>query len=134
MRLYQVGDRVGAICSADSETVKFFGYGTYQGDHIPPDDVMGPFGHMALYGAKNPKIQLDDGSVAWGCECWWGSEDQIRKSIGDREVIIVMPDGRRLPTDAERDEAVELMAEATASVEEVLNGIDFAKLDREAEE
>ncbi len=91
------GDRVGAIQKADekTETVWFFGYGTYEGDEIPPENVK-LFG-ISLFelGLKNPKIILDSGKIVWGCECWWGGEETVKKSIGDRNVIIVDPDEAR---------------------------------------
>lgn len=37
----------------------------------------------------NPKLLLDSGKVVWGFECWWGSEEKIRDSIGSRRVVDV---------------------------------------------
>lgn len=37
--------------------------GTYEGMFPAPD------------GFDNPRIRLEDGSVIWGAECWWGSAD-----------------------------------------------------------
>lgn len=77
------GERVGAICSADAKKVRLFGYGVYAGDHPggPMDKFVGePY--------PNPRIDLDGGGVVWGCECWWGPEEKVRASIGEREVII----------------------------------------------
>ena len=31
----------------------------------------------------NPKIELDDGTTAWGCECWWMSEEAYQKVLDD---------------------------------------------------
>jgi len=75
------GIRVGAIRDSDSKNVNLFGYGVYLGDEVPPNYVS-PFG-------KNPKIQLDDGQIVWGYQCWWGPEDKIRQHIGDRHVTLV---------------------------------------------
>lgn len=83
---YQVGDRVGAILSADAEEVHFLGYGIYAGEEVPPEGP-GFLGMLHTLGRSNPKIILDDGKVVWGCECWWGSEVDIRRSIGDRRII-----------------------------------------------
>lgn len=79
-----VGTRVGAIRNANEETVYLYGYGTYVGDEIPPVE-------KRLFGLEipNPKIVLDNGSVVWGRECWWGSEEQIKEMIGNRKVEIV---------------------------------------------
>ena len=79
----QKGARVGAIQSADKDTVNFYGYGVYVGDEIPPD------GFCHDVGIPNPKIQLDDGGIVWGQECWWGPEEQVKKQIGDRKIITV---------------------------------------------
>ncbi|MFA7637420.1 MAG: hypothetical protein WCX81_06625 [Monoglobales bacterium] len=77
------GDRVGAILSADKDEVRLLGYGTYLGDEVPPDGFMHEIGH------QNPKIQLDNGDIVWGYQCWWGDEEQVKKKIGDRRVVIV---------------------------------------------
>lgn len=83
---YKAGDRVGAIMDSSEEEVRMFGYGQYMGDEVPPPEItfMGipiPF--------PNPKIVLDSGKVVWGCECWWGSEAQVKRMIGGRRVIEV---------------------------------------------
>lgn len=109
----KIGDRVGAIESADSCAVRMFGYGVYEGDHVRPDDLPGVFGSLAEireaaieangpekqwteaqrrtfnWLASNPRIRLDSGDVVWGCQCWWGPEAEIKKTIGDRQVVIV---------------------------------------------
>lgn len=81
------GHRVGAISSADQEVVYLFGYGTYQGEEVPPPGVR--FAGMELHtlDRPNPKILLDSGKVVWGYECWWGPEARIRESIGTRRVV-----------------------------------------------
>ena len=89
------GDRVGAMMSADKEEVHLFGYGTYRGEEVPPADIRMWGVDLSELGHENPKILLDNGKVVWGCECWWGDEEQVRKSIGDRRVVIVDPDEAR---------------------------------------
>lgn len=64
---HEVGARIGALLSVDDEVVHFLGYGTYQGDQLPPD-----------FPLPNPKLELDDGSIVWGYQCWWGPEDAVR--------------------------------------------------------
>ena len=82
----QIGDRVGAIRSADKDTVYLFGYGVYEGDHELPEE-------LALYpGMTNPRMKLDDGTTVFGIESWWGSEKKIRESIGSRAVVVVKPE------------------------------------------
>jgi hypothetical protein len=75
------GARVGAIRSATTSVVDFYGYGVYDGD----------FDHEVMEGVTvpNPRITLDGGGVVWGCECWWGGEDAVKKRIGGRKVVIV---------------------------------------------
>lgn len=65
------GDRIGAIRSAKNNTVQLLGYGTYLGDEVPGD----------LYPRPTPKLQLDNGNVVWGFQCWWGSESAVRSRI-----------------------------------------------------
>ena len=74
----EVGARVGAIQSADELEVRLYGYGVYDGDKEHPD-----------LGFPNPRITLDDGRIVWGCECWWGPEEKVKKLIGKRAVKIV---------------------------------------------
>lgn len=90
-----IGDRVGAILSADDKAVRFCGFGVYVGDEIPKEaagwiaDVARDMGHA------NPKIQLDSGKVVYGCECWWGSEEEVRRQLAGREIIHVDIDEER---------------------------------------
>lgn len=92
-RMAKEGDRIGAMQKATDDEVYLFGYGTYS-EEIPPADPKGQrgmvdFTHHA--GVTNPKLTLDDGTVVWGCECWWGLEDGVKDFIGDRKIIKVSP-------------------------------------------
>ena len=87
MSKHEAGDRVGAILSADKDSVRFLGYGTYAGRKVPHKGAGGMAGMMAEVGLTNPRIDLDSGEVVYGCECWWGSATKIEEMIGDREVI-----------------------------------------------
>lgn len=85
----EIGDRVGVIQKAERDTVYLFGYGTYEGEHIPPDDVGG-----FNVGIPNPKLKLDDGTIIYGCESWWGPESNVRKNVGEfKTVVMVAPGG-----------------------------------------
>ncbi len=83
--------------------VFFFGYGVYQGLEIPPDE--GPTSRTSILhaeGCMNPKIVLDQGDVIWGCECWWGLEENIREAIqesGSTVIELTIADARagRIP-------------------------------------
>lgn len=71
------GDRIGALIGTnDDKVVKWLGYGTYQGEHVPPEDVGG-----YNLGLPNPKLVLDNGDVVWGCEVWWGSEKGMKEKL-----------------------------------------------------
>ena len=81
--------RVGAIQKTDAETVYLFGYGIYLGCEVPPLGTycLGVDLHEEAH--PNPKIRLDSGDIVWGCECWWGGEESVKRDIGDRKVVIV---------------------------------------------
>ena len=74
------GTRVIALVSVKAGVVESFGAGEYVGDEIPPKEIGG-----FNMGAPNPKILLDSGETVWGCECWWGPEEQIRKRYPEKE-------------------------------------------------
>lgn len=84
--MVNIGDRVGAVQSADQIEVKLFGYGVYEGDKIPES---GMFKELHL---ENPCILLDNGKKVYGYQCWFGTEDEVKKLIGDRKVTIVDPE------------------------------------------
>lgn len=90
------GTRVGAVMSADDKAVKFFGWGTYAGHEVPGPEVGGFMGTL-LREMKmvNPKINLDDGKVVWGCECWWGPEEKVRAMLDGRLLESVDIDAMR---------------------------------------
>jgi hypothetical protein len=82
-----IGGRVGALLGAKGRLVELLGYGTYDGHHPIDDDACGWMADAlrenrdeGLY-CENPRITLDDGSHVWGCECWWGSEDDMHERI-----------------------------------------------------
>ena len=80
---YSIGDRVGAMMSANESTVRLYGYGVYEGEQVPTR------GYPKDLGMENPKIKLDDGQIVYGFECWWGPEEKIKKIIGTRPVQVV---------------------------------------------
>lgn len=86
----KVGDRVGAILSANKDEVKFLGYGVYVGNEIPSENCVGFLSKSLINnGIANPKILLDSGKYVFGCECWWGSEDKVRDAIDGRKIVDV---------------------------------------------
>jgi hypothetical protein len=79
----KIGDRVAAVMEINDEERKvlLFGAGVYVGDVVPEN----PSSTLAVYCARNqlanPKIQLDDGKIIFGCECWWDDEAVITDII-----------------------------------------------------
>jgi hypothetical protein len=83
-----IGSRVGAILKSDDKDVYFIGYGTYVGDELPIG--IGGFGDLLVsINRKNPKIVLDNGDFVFGCECWWASEEEVKRRIKDMNIINV---------------------------------------------
>lgn len=73
--------RVGAINDVSDSQVEFFGFGNYVGDFVPTEAVGWLADIAKEVGRKNPKIELDNGEFVYGCECWWGGEDAVKKEI-----------------------------------------------------
>lgn len=73
---WEVGDRIGAIMRSEEKKVYSLGFGTYLGDEVPPKEIGG-----FNVGLPNPKLQLDTGQVVWGCECWWGTEEGMKRRL-----------------------------------------------------
>jgi hypothetical protein len=98
--MYDPGIRVGAILGADKATVEFLGYGIYEGDfpfgNTEPTDPVGDTADKVRAQAQdngmfpNPRIRLDSGSVVWGCECWWGPEDQIKGELEKYQNVVTV--------------------------------------------
>lgn len=97
------GERVGAISGTkgDEKVVHIFGFGVYEGETVPTSDAGGFMGKMLHDGkVKNPTIKLDNGDIVYGCECWWGAEEQIKAKIahfeegGYKIVTITIADAR----------------------------------------
>jgi len=86
--LTTIGSRIGVFSHADEEKkiLYFLGFGIYECDEVPPSDEKMEEQNF-LYRAciesnvKNPKLQLDNGKVIFGCECWWCPEEKAKKII-----------------------------------------------------
>lgn len=77
----QPNERVGAFLSADKDTVKFLGFGVYEGEFVP-EEAVGVFAEaLREHGVTNPRIKLDNGDVVYGCECWWDGEPEVQKRL-----------------------------------------------------
>ena len=83
----------------DGEDGKLFVYGegTYVGDARPVDGtqtIVGVVDDTFPDDWKNPRIELDSGDVVWGCQCWWGPVEQLRKRYGEQpEEVVPVPEG-----------------------------------------
>lgn len=85
------GTRVVAIQKATDDEVFIYGYGVYRGDSVPPK---GRNEHADLYNTlelPNPCIELDEGGMVFGFECWWGDEEKFKKWVGVRKITKVDP-------------------------------------------
>jgi len=79
---YEVGERVGAVLGVKDNVVEFLGYGVYEGEQKVSEDAVGMFAEMCRQMDRpNPCILLDSGKRVYGCECWWGTEEQIKPML-----------------------------------------------------
>jgi hypothetical protein len=92
------GDKVGAISRIEEGVVYFFGWGVYNGYHIPPDFIKAHGFQVNRFRPPHnrvPKITLWNGEVVWGPECYWGAEDIIKDEIEGHQVVRVHPSVER---------------------------------------
>jgi hypothetical protein len=114
---HQYGSRVGVLLSANEYQVELIGYGVYEGPQpIPLEGPERPAGFVGMCAREsvqftpdkphlNPRIRLDSGSIVWGCESWWASEEYVKKICASgREVIHVDINAVRAQLLAEEDE------------------------------
>lgn len=88
--MIKIGDRVGAIIGVENKIVTFLGYGVFEGDFYP-EDAVGFIANALRFNVEkgkakkedktNPRIKLDNGGSVYGCECWWGSEEKVKKEL-----------------------------------------------------
>lgn len=83
----KIGMRVGVFHSLTDKTLALLGYGVYEGNEIPPEDILAPEGPLALLGLPIPKLRLDDGTVVWGCEIWWNTEASVKAFEEGRQIV-----------------------------------------------
>lgn len=97
----KAGDRVIAISHFDQkqQALLVFGEGVYLGMFPLPPEVPG-----FNFGQENPKIQLDNGKVVWGCMCWYGSVQNMKERFsGFKWETIEVPDFKQ-PCDSDQSE------------------------------
>lgn len=77
--------RVLAIIACENGAVYSLGEGNYVGDFPLPDEIVKLFKAPSYDGRPIPKIELDNGDVVWGCECYWSEADKMRKHFEGAE-------------------------------------------------
>lgn len=87
LRGWRPGDRVACWLSADDREVRLLGYGVYDGEDVPGPEAGGLAALLRSLGEKNPRLRLDDGTVVWGGECWWGDEERMKLEVGSRRLV-----------------------------------------------
>jgi len=92
MENLRIGDRVGAFLSVEGIEVHLIGFGTYEGMGVPPKGLSPFTDIVSEQGHKTPKIKLDSGGFIWGCECWWGSEKEVKQFMKQEQMRIVLVD------------------------------------------
>jgi len=75
--------RVGAMKDVDSDKVYLYGYGVLIGKTVPTRGLLRDIGRRV------PTIMLDNGKVVYDFECWWGSEEDVKEAVRDRDVVMV---------------------------------------------
>jgi hypothetical protein len=85
----KVGERVGCILGAKDKKVKFLGYGTYIGNEVPKEAAGWMAEGLIEHDLTNPKIELDNGDIVYGCECWWGGEEHVKEMLDNYDGEIV---------------------------------------------
>ncbi len=101
-----IGTKIGSFIRAENNIVYFLGWGIYLGDFINPyeyklnkEQASKQLGsdcseieiktYLALnrqFGNKIPKFQLDNGDIAWACECTWGLEEEINNLLKNKKI------------------------------------------------
>ncbi len=104
----KIGERVGAVAYSDDEHIYLLGYGVYEGDFEPPDDLVCMGQTQGALKAEerayceekgypyfpdtNPRIKLDNGDTVWGFECWWGPEASVQRQLAKHaDKVVLLP-------------------------------------------
>jgi len=90
------GTRVIAISHSKDKELHIFGEGIYIGhknsqEFEEKNQPVGILAELMLEekGITNPCIQLDNGNIVWGCECWWGPVDSrmMKEQLENSQII-----------------------------------------------
>lgn len=84
-----VGERVGCIFAKQDEHVAFFGYGVRLPDRIPTEAVGFLADYLRENKRENPCLLLDSGEIVYGCECWWGSEAEVKRLLENKTMHLI---------------------------------------------
>lgn len=100
-KVIEIGERVGAILGAKDGEVDFLGFGVYEGAFVPIEAVGEIAEVLREEQIENPRILLDSGAVVYGCECWWGPQQQIQEklSVYDKVNVVDIEEIRRKYTE-----------------------------------
>jgi len=75
--------RVGCILKLGNDVIEFLGYGVLLGYEVPPTGIARL--HVLYddpdHNGNLAKMQLDNGDIVWGCECWWNTEARIHEEL-----------------------------------------------------
>ena len=69
----------------EKKEVYFLGFGKLLGYEIPGEEAGGLAVLTRAYKIPNPKIQLDNGKIVWGCECHWGNKKEMLDFVAELE-------------------------------------------------
>jgi hypothetical protein len=79
--------RVAAFMSIEKGVAEYLGEGYYIGDFTPPEGIVkAPLDEIIPDDWKIPKIELDNGDVVWGCECYWGEANKIKRYLQHADI------------------------------------------------
>lgn len=87
--MIKIGDRVGAYISNRDGAVEFLGYGVISDFDIPRDGVGYVCNAFIRENRKDAIILLDTGDVVCGCECFWSTEDAVKKTLDGQQIEVV---------------------------------------------
>lgn len=106
MSQVKIGDRVYAVRDVSDEAVNLYGVGKFLGDcenELFMQEFVRLLGRTREFKdldetqkrekirelglGKNPKIELDNGQIVWGYQCWWGPESELAKFTRKVKVV-----------------------------------------------
>ena len=108
----QPGLRIGVFHSITDTSLLLLGYGTFEGFEVPPPSIIIPGqGPVGAAGVAAPKLRLDDGTVVWGGEAWWNTEDTVKAYEQGRAIVHPKLDSIRAKIREAWDEAMRKLSE-----------------------